>query len=95
MIENFQIIMEGRKTLSRLEFNHLCLAIQAHLTLDIRKAILTSLGLPIGTVESNAKDNLSFWCYMESRGVFYPEKVTTSLWEGYPEVLKMVQEKMK
>jgi hypothetical protein len=87
--------MEGRKTLSRIEFNRLCLAIQAYLTLDIRKAILTSLGRPIGTVESNAKDNISFWCYLAACGLFDCDNLNLSLWEDYPEVHRLVSEKLK
>jgi hypothetical protein len=88
--------MEGhRKTLSRLEFNHLCLAIQAHLTLDIRKAVLVSRGFPPGTVSTYTRDNTAFWAWLDVQMLFSPDNLNPSLWEDYPEVLKLVQEKMK
>lgn len=92
--------MEGRvsnnnKTLSRLEFNRLCLDIQDHLTLDIRKAILTSRGFPPGQVTTHTRGNTEFWAWLEVQMLFYPDNLNPSLWEDYPEIAKMVQEKMK
>ena len=89
--------MEGRsiKKLSQIEFNNLCLAIQPHLTHDDRKAVLASCGFPPGTVTTYTKDNGSFWAWLSVQMLFDKDNLNVSLWTSYPEVQKLVREKIQ
>jgi hypothetical protein len=86
--------MEGSSSssLSAQDFGRLCVKMGNLLTREDRARVVASIDPRPGVVDSNSRDSMTFFGYLQMRMKFDRDNIDLNLWQDYPSVVALIRE---